>query len=120
GASRGEADFVRDIAAPLPLQVLCEVMGVPAQDRPRLSRLSNQLAGYTGDEFVPCPADRATDMMRGAALEYYLYANDLATRRRAAPCDDIVTRLLGTDGQGEALTTDEWALFMLMWARGGP
>jgi cholest-4-en-3-one 26-monooxygenase len=118
-ASRGEGDFVRDIAAPLPLQVLCEVMGVPAQDRSRLSRLSNQLAGYTGEEFVVCPVDRATDMMRGAALEYYLYANDLATRRRAAPCDDIVTRLLGTDGQGESLTTDEFDMFMLMLAVAG-
>jgi cholest-4-en-3-one 26-monooxygenase len=118
-ASHGEADFVRDIAAPLPLQVLCEMLGVPAQDRSRLSRLSNQLAGYTGDEFVVCPSDRATDMMRGAALEYYLYANDLATRRRAAPCDDIVTRLLGTDGQGESLTTDEFDMFMLMLAVAG-
>jgi cholest-4-en-3-one 26-monooxygenase len=118
-APRGEADFVRDIAAPLPLHVLCELMGVPAQDRPRLFRLSNQLAGYTGDEFVACPATRAADLMRDAALEYYLYANDLAMRRRAAPCDDIVTRLLGTDGQGESLTTDEFDMLMLMLAVAG-
>jgi len=59
------------------------------------------------------------EVMRGAALEYYLYANDLATRRRAAPCDDIVTRLLGTDGQGESLTTDEFDMFMLMLAVAG-
>jgi len=119
--SRGEADFVRDIAAPLPLHVLCELMGIPAGDRPRLLRLSNQLAGYEGDEFVPCPAARATGVMRYAALEYYLYANDLATRRRATPmpCDDIVTRLLGRDGQGEALTTDEFDMFMLMLAVAG-
>jgi len=118
-APRGEADFVRDIAAPLPLHVLCELMGVPAQDRPRLFRLSNQLAGYTGDEFVTCPAARAADAMRDAALEYYLYADDLAMRRRAAPCDDIVTRLLGKDGQGESLTTDEFDMFMLMLAVAG-
>jgi cholest-4-en-3-one 26-monooxygenase len=118
-ASRGEADFVRDIAAPLPLHVLCELMGVPEQDRPRLFRLSNQLAGYTGEEFVACPAARAADVMRDAALEYYLYANDLAMQRRAAPCDDIVTRLLGQDGQGESLTTDEFDMFMLMLAVAG-
>ena len=118
-APRGEADFVRDIAAPLPLHVLCELMGVPAQDRPRLFRLSNQLAGYTGDEFVACPAARVADVMRDAALEYYLYANDLALQRRAAPCDDIVTRLLRSDAQGESLTTDEFDMFMLMLAVAG-
>jgi cholest-4-en-3-one 26-monooxygenase len=82
-ASRGEADFVRDIAAPLPLQVLCEVMGVPAQDRSRLSRLSNQLAGYTGEEFVVCPPDRATDMMRGAAWPGRWRTGSTPVRRHA-------------------------------------
>jgi cholest-4-en-3-one 26-monooxygenase len=118
-APRGEADFVRDIAAPLPLHVLCELMGIPATDRPRLFRLSNQLAGYQGDEYIPCAGARAADVMRDAALEYYLYANDLAAQRRASPRDDIVTRLLGTDGQGESLTTDEFDMFMLMLAVAG-
>ena len=118
-APHGEADFVRDIAAPLPLHVLCELMGIPQGDRPRLFRLSNQLAGYTGEEFVRCAAGHAAQVMRDAALEYYLYANDLATQRRAAPCDDIVTRLLGKDGQGESLTTDEFDMFMLMLAVAG-
>lgn len=118
-APRGEADFVRDIAAPLPLQVLCEMMGVPPRDRPELFRLSNQLAGYLGEDFVSCPVAGRADVMRGAALEYYLYANDLAMRRRAAPGDDLVTRLLGTDSQGESLTTDEFDMFMLMLAVAG-
>jgi cholest-4-en-3-one 26-monooxygenase len=118
-APHGEADFVRDIAAPLPLHVLCELMGIPRGDRPRLFRLSNQLAGYTGEEFVRCAEGHAAQVMRDAALEYYLYANDLATQRRAAPCDDIVTRLLGKDGQGESLTTDEFDMFMLMLAVAG-
>src|SRR5581483_7549669 len=118
-APRGAADFVRDIAAPLPLQVLCELMGIPAADRPRLFRLSNQLAGYAGDEYIPCAGAQAASVMRDAALEYYLYANDLATQRNANPCDDIVTRLLGKDGEGESLTTDEFDMFMLMLAVAG-
>ena len=52
-AARGEADFVRDIAAPLPLYVICELIGAPPQDRDRLFDLSNRLIGYDDPEFRP-------------------------------------------------------------------
>ncbi len=108
-AARGEADFVRDIAAPLPLYVICELIGAPPQDRDRLFDLSNRLVGYDDPEFQAAADDGAQ-----AAAEVYAYANELAERRRGEPRDDIVTELLGADDRGDVLTTEEFDLFVLL------
>jgi cholest-4-en-3-one 26-monooxygenase len=106
---RGEADFVTDIAAPLPLYVICELVGAPPEDRNRIFELSNRLAGFDDPEY------RASrdDGMRAAA-EIYAYAGELAERRRAQPADDIVTRLLRPDDTGQVLTAQEFELFFLL------
>ena len=85
-ARRGEADFVTDIAAPLPLQVICELVGAPLQDRDRIFELSNALAGFDDPEYRP----EASDGMRAAA-ELYAYGSSLAERRREQP-DDALPR----------------------------
>ncbi|HUK70211.1 MAG TPA: cytochrome P450 [Streptosporangiaceae bacterium] len=109
-AGRGEADFVRDIAAPLPLYVICELIGAPSQDRDRLFDLSNRLIGYDDPEFQAAGDDDAAL----AAAEVYAYANELADRRRAEPRDDIVSQLLRPDNRGDVLTTEEFDLFVLL------
>ena len=108
---RGRADFVTDIAAPLPLQVICELMGVPPADRPRIYELSLHLTGADDPEFQTPDGQR---LQHAAAMEIYAYAGDLARRRRAEPADDIVTSLLRPDGAGEVLTDDEFDLFFLL------
>jgi cholest-4-en-3-one 26-monooxygenase len=109
-AARGEADFVRDIAAPLPLYVICELIGAPPQDRDRLFDLSNRLIGYDDPEFRAAGDDDGVL----AAAEVYAYANELADRRRAEPRDDIVTQLLRPDDRGDVLTIEEFDLFVLL------
>ena len=52
---RGEADFVTDIAAPLPLQVICELVGAPPEDRDWIFELSNMLVGFDDPEFRHSP-----------------------------------------------------------------
>jgi cholest-4-en-3-one 26-monooxygenase len=106
---RGEADFVTDVAAPLPLQVICELVGAPVEDRDRIFELSNKLVGFDDPEFRSSPEEGME-----AAAEIYAYAHELAERRRADPADDIVTRLLQPDDAGEVLTTDEFDLFFLL------
>ena len=106
---RGEADFVTDIAAPLPLYVICELVGAAPEDRDRIFELSNRLAGFDDPEYR---ASRE-DGMRAAA-EIYAYAGELAERRRARPADDIVTRLLLPDDAGQVLTAQEFDLFFLL------
>jgi len=105
----GHADFVTEIAAPLPLWVICELVGAPVEDRGRLFELSNLLIGSADPEFQV-----AAGAQQNAAAEVYAYGTALAERRRAAPADDIVTRLLQPDDRGEALTSDEFDLFFML------
>jgi len=109
--NRGSADFVTDIAAPLPLQVICELVGAPLEDRDRIYQLSNHLVGADDPEFQSPTGQR---LQHAAALEIYAYAGQLAERRRARPEDDIVTRLLQPNEAGEVLTDDEFDLFFLL------
>jgi cholest-4-en-3-one 26-monooxygenase len=106
---RGQADFVTDIAAPLPLWVICELVGAPVEDRGRIFELSNLLIGAADPEFQVAPRAQAN-----AAAEVYAYGQQLAERRRAEPADDIVTQLLRPDDNGESLSTDEFDLFFLL------
>jgi cholest-4-en-3-one 26-monooxygenase len=111
GVVRGRADFVTDIAAPLPLQVICELVGAPPEDRDRIYQLSNHLVGADVPEFQSPTGQR---LQHAAALEIYSYAGQLAERRRAKPEDDIVTRLLQPNEAGEVLTDDEFDIFFLL------
>ena len=105
----GTADFVTDIAAPLPLWVICELVGAPVEDRGRIFELSNLMIGSGDPEFQIEP-----QAAQNAAVEIYAYGEALADRRREQPTDDIITRLLQPDDAGEALTTTEFDLFFLL------
>ena len=110
---RGEADFVRDISAPLPLYVICELLGAPPEDREKIFDWSNRLIAQDDPEFRT-PGD---DGM-AAAGELYAYANELAVRRRKEPRDDIVTRLLQPH-DGEELSVEEFDLFVMLLSVAG-
>jgi cholest-4-en-3-one 26-monooxygenase len=107
-AERGEADFVRDIAAPLPLYVICELLGAPQSDRQRIFELSNVLIGGDDPEFQTAPEDGAA-----AAAEVYSYAGELAARHNGGE-GDVVDRLLASDEHGNRLTGDEFNVFILL------
>jgi cholest-4-en-3-one 26-monooxygenase len=108
-AGEGEVDFVTEIAAPLPTQVICDLVGAPAEDRNKIFRLSNRLVGFDDPEMTASPADQME-----AAAEMYAYAGELAESRRKQPRDDIATQLLQPDDAGEELTTLEFNLFFLL------
>ncbi len=79
-AERGECDFVVDVAAELPLQVIAEMMGVPKEDREKLFDWSNRMIGSEDPEYAVSEEDAMA-----AATEMFLYANDLAAKKRAEP-----------------------------------
>ena len=108
-AGHGDADFVTEIAAPLPTQVICELVGAPAEDGDRIFQLSNRLVGFDDPEMVASPADQME-----AAAEMYAYAGELADSRRKQPRDDIATQLLKPDDAGQELTTLEFNFFFLL------
>lgn len=109
-----EADFVRDLAAPLPLYVICELLGAPPEDRQKIFDWSNTLIGADDPEFQITPEDG-----QQAAGELYAYANTLAEERRKNPREDIVTKLLQPDADGEILSGDEFELFIMLLSVAG-
>jgi cytochrome P450 len=104
-----EADFVTDIAAPLPLYVICELLGAPVEDRQKIFEWSNTMIGYDDPEFQATPEDS-----QAAAAAIYAYAHELAAERAENPRDDIVTKLLEPDPGGDRLSSDEFDLFVLL------
>jgi cholest-4-en-3-one 26-monooxygenase len=113
-AERGECDFVVDVAAELPLQVIAEMMGVPDGDRHQLFDWSNRMIGSEDPEYKVTDAEAMQ-----AATEMFVYANDLAAKKRAEPGDDIISALLQAEVDGERLTDLEFDLFFELLAVAG-
>ena len=113
-AERGSCDFVVDVAAELPLQVIAEMMGVPKEDRHKLFDWSNRMIGSEDPEYA-VSAENAME----AATEMFMYANDLAAKKRADPGDDIISVLLGAEVEGERLSDMEFDLFFELLAVAG-
>ncbi|MGW4956153.1 cytochrome P450 [Nonomuraea sp. NPDC004186] len=110
----GEIDFVTEVAAPLPLYVICELLGAPVTDRDKLFTWSNRMIGSQDPDYSETP-----EVGSAAAMEVYAYANELATRRRDTPKNDIVTKLLQPNEHGETLDQNEFNLFILLLAVAG-
>jgi cholest-4-en-3-one 26-monooxygenase len=117
---RTEADFVADVAAELPIQVIAELLGVPESERGRLFELSNKIIGFDEPEYDNDGATRASLPL----AEIYGIANQLGIEKRAAleagaGADDIVTALLSAEIDGEGLSELEFDLFFLLLAVAG-
>jgi cholest-4-en-3-one 26-monooxygenase len=113
-AGRGECDFVVDVAAELPLQVIAEMMGVPQSDRHKIFEWSNRLIGSEDPEYSVSREEAI-----GAATEMYMYSTELAEWKRANPADDIISTLLQAEVDGNRLTDDEFNLFFQLLAVAG-
>jgi len=113
-APKGECEFVEDLAAELPLQVICEMMGVPHDDRKQIFDWSNQLIGFDDPEYQTNPADAMQ-----ASAQMFGYAMQLAAKRLARPGDDLVTRLLTSEVDGHKLSELEFSSFFLLLAIAG-
>jgi cholest-4-en-3-one 26-monooxygenase len=112
-AVKGSCDFVTDIAAELPLQVIAEMMGVPQSDRHKIFDWSNRMIGFDDPEFG---LDGVNSLVQGqmAAAELFMYANELATERLAHPGDDLSSALLQAEVDGHRLTSAEFNAFFLL------
>ena len=112
--SRGACDFVTDVACELPVIAICELLGVPVEDRSKIVGWSNAMVGMDDPEYADDPSGGPL-----AAMQLAMYAQELAERRRADPRDDIVTELLDAEVDGERLTAAEFNAFVLILAVAG-
>jgi cytochrome P450 len=99
-AADGRADLVRRLAYPLPIAVICELLGVPAGDRDDFRRWADTMfrpgAGTAG------PADA-----QDGAKQLWRYIHDLVTVKRDRPADDLLTALLAAHEDDDRLSYDE-------------
>jgi methyl-branched lipid omega-hydroxylase len=112
-AGWGECDFVTAVAAPLPLQVICWMMGIPEGDREAVLRCSNVILSSGDPEYVPEGTDPLAAFI-GAGQELTSLMEELASSRLARPTDDLTTDLITTNIDGEALTHAELASFFVL------
>lgn len=114
-AKRGECDFVTEVAAELPLQVIAEFIGIPLEDRHKIFTWSNTMIGLDDSEYANSSIEKATE----AAAEMFGYADTLATERRKTPRQDLVTRLIQAEVDDDQLTDMEFDAFFLLLAVAG-
>ncbi len=109
----GACDFVADISAQLPMQVIADLIGIPDDDRPRVFDWSDRIVGWMDPELVEKRSDATA-----ASIEMLMYASDLAAKKRVGGGDDITTALVNAkvDHEGEArgLQEAEIGLFFLL------
>ena len=111
-AAAGTGDFVEQVSCELPLQAIAELLGVPQDDRDKLFRWSNEMTGGEDPEY----ADIDPAM---SSFELITYAMKMAEERSKNPTDDIVTKLIEADIEGEKLSDDEFGFFVIMLAVAG-
>ncbi|HWL64686.1 MAG TPA: cytochrome P450 [Actinomycetota bacterium] len=114
-AKRGECDFVTEVAAELPLQVIAEFIGIPLEDRHKIFTWSNTMIGLDDPEYANSSIEKATE----AAAEMFGYADTLATERRKTPRQDLVTKLIQAEVDDDQLTDMEFDAFFLLLAVAG-
>ena len=110
----GTCDLVEALSGPLPLQVICDMMGIPDTDVGKIFRWTNVILG-TGDP------DISTDFSEFAqvAQDMAAYGMALAEGRRSSPGNDLTTSLVQAELDGERLTDLEVASFFILLAAAG-
>ncbi len=111
---RGELEFVHDVSAKLPSQVIGELFGVPREDWGRLQRWA-ELSTSTQDEEISGGEDASS-----GSVQMAMYAIEFAGRRRAAePGDDLTSLILGTSfGDGPMTDVDFGSFFVQLVTAG--
>ncbi|MFP5255256.1 MAG: cytochrome P450 [Acidimicrobiia bacterium] len=106
---KGEAEFVEEVAAQVPVQMICEMIGLEPDLWPRMFEISNQLIGSRDDpDYQELPGGP-----QAAAAEIYALCDAVAADRRANPRDDIMTALVNAEVDGERLDDLELNLFFV-------
>jgi cytochrome P450 len=108
-AEKGECDFVAEIAAPMPLAIVCDMVGVPPSQRQDVFEASNVILGVGDPEYVQTVED-----LMAAVMSVHQIAMEIGEHRLANPADDITTTLMHAEVDGQRLTVPEFASFFIL------
>jgi cytochrome P450 len=95
---------IGDLAYPLPVRVISELLGVPPDDRPRFQGWSEQLARSVDPSIL---LGGSVDEVTAAREEFADYFRELIGARRAQPGEDLLSHLIRVEEDGDQLTEDE-------------
>jgi cytochrome P450 len=102
-ADDGGMDLISDLATPLPILVIADLLGIPIEDYKELKRWSDDLALMLDGSIAAQVAPRAVT----SAAEFVDYLRQVMARRRAAPGDDLLSEMLAVQEKDDSLTEDE-------------
>jgi cytochrome P450 len=102
-AAKGGGDLLAEVAEPLPVTVIAEMLGVPPGDRHLLRPWSADICGM----YELNPSEETQRIAVRAAVEFSGYLRELARERRRAPREDLISALAQVADEGDRLTEDE-------------
>ncbi|HET9876942.1 MAG TPA: cytochrome P450 [Mycobacterium sp.] len=114
---RGECDFVRDIAGPLPMAVIGDMLGVLPEDRAMLLKWSDDLV--TGQSSHLDPEAPTFQAMMDAFAAYTEFTFAIIAKRRTQPTDDLFSVLVNAEVDGQQMSDDEIVMETLLILIGG-
>ncbi|MCC2601126.1 cytochrome P450 [Sphingopyxis yananensis] len=123
-AMGNECDFARDVAAPYPLHVVMDILGVPPEDEPRMLMLTQQLFGSTDPELNRSQsevkdAEQIIAMINYVVADFENYFKVLTEDRRANPREDIATVIANATIDGGQIPDRELAGYYMIIATAG-
>jgi cytochrome P450 len=105
----GECDFVEEVAALLPLQIICEMMGIPAADHKQIFNWTNVILGAGDPDY-----GGSFEHLLQVSMAMFTFAQELGQARLDHPGDDLTTALMHAEVDGERLTTQEFGSFFIL------
>ncbi|MGH2872324.1 MAG: cytochrome P450 [Solirubrobacteraceae bacterium] len=116
--AKREFDWVTDISEPLPVNVLISILGLPREDVPMVTELTSEMAAATDPGYRPDPVKypatvdpRLLPFGTPAAAAVFEYGRRIGDERRAHPRDDLVSRLVHAEVDGDSLDDTEYTNF---------
>ena len=123
-AAGPEADFVSLVAAPYPLHVVMQILGVPEEDEPKMLFLTQQMFGGQDEDLnktgmASLTPEQISQIVFGAVAEFETYFEGLAAQRRANPTSDVATILATATIDGEPISARDRAGYYIIVAAAG-
>jgi cytochrome P450 len=110
----GPGDFVEQVAAKLPLKIICGMMGIGAEHYAMVLRNTNIILSGSDPEFISADMDEAITQILTAGQDLATLVTDLAAHRQRQPADDLTSALANANIDGEQLTPAELASFFIL------
>src|SRR3954447_213371 len=117
-AGDGTFDLVKHVSSPLPLKVICQMMGIPEEDEALVLEQTNLILSGGDEEFIE-DENKALELVLGAGQALAGVMERLAEERRTTPTADLTSALIRTEVDGETLSHQEIASFFILLCAAG-